>query len=307
MQQPLAYTLLDGFYTLKRIYKFVYFYSMWRKHAVWTQCALTMPMIMSIATCMSWQHITLWDDMYWSVIFMISTAIQFCAAEHGDLVITVDTWHAVQKYRTFVVYCIIASWTMLQLETRYQFGLVLPFVVLSIYAHKHHRIILIVAIIAQLAYSGPWIWTMATLYAEYMAEHNFSKSIQGRHASIWMRKAYACIALTVLLEALTLWSIRCQYRFPYTFRWAPIVASAICLPGVITWTNANIKDTEVSQDVTVKSQKHRVAASITAAKQCESCRACLTSLDMESSFATHTESNCDHSTRPTQNIHRPTV
>jgi hypothetical protein len=105
-------------------------------------------------------------------------------------------------------------------------------------------------------------------------------------ASPHMRSMYGAKASTIILESLCLWGLRCAHRFPYTMRWTPVWLSVIAIVGACAWCICFVKDTCVSRNAVFKCTNplHMPAASMVAAKACPDCQACLTALDMESSF-----------------------
>lgn len=257
---------------------------MWKKHGVWCQCALTLPIVTAVASIFSCQSLTLYTDLYWSFVFSVSTCVQFLAAEHGPFGMDPHTWQVANEYRMFVVRCVIASWSVLKWRAQHHFVLLIPFCMLAFYLKKHHRIIMVPTAFYAFAFGGPWVLISAYFAVEKLCDHYFSKSIQTSTADMPIKKAYGCMAASIVLETLVLWSIRCKHRFPYTFRWSSLMmACAVCIVSV-AWASVNIKDTCVSRNAIIKRRGHNIAASLIAAKACSICQTCLTSLDMESSF-----------------------
>ena len=258
---------------------------MWNKHSIWTQCSLTLPLVMTLASILSLQMLTLWTDLYWSVCLCVSTAIQFIAAEHGVFLVTQDEWQKINVHRTFIIRCIIASMSILQWETYYQALNIIPFAIVSLVVSKHHRIVLALAVLFQLCIGpGPWILTSIYWITERLADYYFANTIKTSIADVRIKKAYGYTAVSTFFEGLVLWHLRCQHRFPYTLRWTPIVFGSFATCLAFLWASQNIKDTHVSRNAIIKRRGHNIAASLTAASACEICRGSLTSLDMESSF-----------------------
>lgn len=257
---------------------------MLNKHGIWCQTSLVLPTIMSIASTLSCQQLTLHTDMYWSFLFWAVTCIDFMAAEHGPFGASVRLWQTLRKQSRFVIHCVMATWSMTQWPV-YQHVCCLPiFWGTSILLQQHHSIVLFFAIIVSFLFGKPWVAMLLYWICESGSEYLFSRLKGSSLADLPIRNAYGYRALGILFKAMALWSLRCLYRFPYTFRWTPVCLGCICIGLVTGWASTHIQNTQVSRNAIVKRSGHDIAASIFAARKCPECQSCLTALDMESSF-----------------------
>ena len=257
---------------------------MWEKHSVWNQCALAFPATLTLACLLSCQFLTLKEDIYWTFVLCSSSALQFLAAEHGPFGYSAHLWQTLAKYKRFVVCAIMAMSSIQQWSVGVHALAFVPLCVLSIFMHKHHRLLLAAVIVHNMVMSAPWIPMLAYWCAERLSEYYFANSVQTSLADKPIKFAYGYKTATIVLETIVLWSLRCQQRFPHTFRWSPMCIGLIMSCVAFVWAELNIRDTAVSRNTIIKGLGHDVAASLIAAKACPKCRSCLTSLDMESSF-----------------------
>lgn len=258
---------------------------MWKKHGIWCQCMLVLPMIMSIASVLSWQILTLQEDAYWSMLLVVSTIIQFCAAEHGDFGVTVDVWQRLQRHRLFVMSCIMTTWSLTSWPVHQHALVILLYCAISHFASKYYAPILGVGAASAFLFGGPWVLMACACFCHHYSDHFFSILAGTSLASIGIKKAYGLRALGIVFESFALWCLRCEHRFPYTMRWTPICIGIIVCAGSVWWSSVHIQDTRVSHNAIIKRCGHGIAASLTAASACPICQSCLSALDMESSFA----------------------
>lgn len=257
---------------------------MYKKHAVWCQCASVIPIVMAMATTFSIQTITFSNDIYWSIILWVSTVVQCIAFEHGPWYLTTDTWHRIQEHRDFVIRCTITAWSLGRLEISQHLMLIPIFCVSSLFLQQYYNFTLLPVILWNIASLNVKSWIPVYFVLTYLRERMFEKSIGTSIASPPLRQAYGLSAVLIVLESLILWSLRCQYRFPYTFRWTPFIASVVGCFVASAWCSMFIQDTKVSRNAIIQKRGHGMAASLTAAEQCPVCCKCLTALDMEASF-----------------------
>ena len=257
---------------------------MYNKHAIWCQCASVMPIVMAMATTLSIQSITFSNDVYWSIILCASTPIQMLAAEHGPLYLTTDTWQQLQQHRDFAIRCVITTWSLGRVGISHQLMLLPLFCCTSLVLRHYHHWTLLPVILWNIATFNVKSWIPVYFVLTYLRARMFEKSVGTSLASPPLRQAYGLSAVLIVIESTILWSLRCQYRFPYTFRWTPFIVSIIgCLVASV-WCSISIQDTKVSRNAIIQKRGHGMAASLTAAENCPVCCKCLTSLDMESSF-----------------------
>lgn len=257
---------------------------MYYKHAVWCQCASVIPIVMAMATTLSIQPITFSNDIYWSIVLCFSSVIQFIAAEHGPFYLSTHTWQTLQQHREFVIRCIITLWSLGGLDISQHFILIPFFCCISLCIQEYHNFILLPVILWDMVTMNMKSWIPMYFVLAKLREIIMHKSIGTSIASPPIRQAYGLSAVLIVVESTILWSLRCQYRFPYTFRWTSFIVSMIGCIVASVWCSVSIKDTKVSRNAIIQEHGHGMAASLTAAENCPVCCKCLTSLDMESSF-----------------------
>jgi hypothetical protein len=257
---------------------------MYNKHAVWRQCASVIPIVMALATTLSIQSITFSNDVYWAIVLWTSTTIQFMAAEHGSFYFTTDTWQKLQQYREFVIRCMMTTWSLVGLDISQHLMLVVLFCVCSLFLQRYYNFTLLPVLLWNIVTLNLIQWIPVYFVLTYLRERMFEKSIGTSLASPPIRQAYGLSTALIVIESIILWSLRCQYRFPYTFRWTPFIASGVGCFVASAWCSISIQDTKVSRNAIIKKRGHGMAASLTAAENCPVCCKCLTSLDMEASF-----------------------
>lgn len=261
---------------------------MWYKHAVWCQCAVVFHLILAGAALLSCQGMTLFVDMYWSVVLIIGALIQFVAAEHSDFwEIPADRWIRLETLRALWIQCVLGLWHLFRgspltitTGTLVIGGLVMvhripPFACFCCVACIHCYMAL-----GQIS----WIWCIwgFTLFRRYKCE----RMIVGKSLSNpVMRELQLYKSVSILAEAICIWQVRCAHRFPHTFRWTPFFVS-MCGFGVgMAYCTRYVANTLVSRNAIISNVGHGIACSYTAAQKCKVCLQCLTSLDMESSFS----------------------
>jgi len=257
---------------------------MWDKHSVWSQCALVFPATLALACLFSCQHFTLHEDVYWSCVFGVSTVLQFLAAEHGPFGYDTHMWQTLSAHKLFIVRCIILTSCVTQWSVWWRAAILIPLCGVSLLAQQYHHILLGAVVVHNVLLGTSWVHILSYWCVERWANYYFSKTIETSLADKTIKYAYGCTAVSIVLENIVLWSLRCQQRFPHTFRWSPLCIGLIACAVAFAWAEFNIQDTLVSQNTIIKRRGHNVAASLTAAKACPQCCSCLTSLDMESSF-----------------------
>lgn len=257
---------------------------MWHRHAVWCQCALTMPAIITLASAMSVQGLT-WDiDMYWTLLLGANTFVQFVAAEHGKLKWGPEIWQRVDAQRHVVLSAALLLWYCTHWPVYVHMLADSFFVIASIQVWAWGlEISCAVATIVTICVN---LWTPLPAYCAclYLTNMYFEQSIQTSSAGIPIRMAYGAKAARILLETVLIWSVRCTHRFPHTIRWTPIMVGILAIALAGLWCMNRVKPTKVSRNAVIVSKGHGLAASLQAAYECPVCQSCLTSLDMEASF-----------------------
>ena len=257
---------------------------MYYKHAVWRQCASVIPIVMAMASTLSIQSITFSNDVYWATVIWVSSVIQFVAAEHGPLYFTIDTWQRLLVHRDFVIRCVITTWSLAQLDVSQHLMLIPFFCCAGLVLKQQTNVILLPVILWDLAVFNVRPWIPLYFALAQLRERCLEKMVGTSLACPPIRQAYGFSAATIVVESTVLWSLRCQHRFPYTFRWTPYIASILGCLAACAWCIFSIQNTRVSRNAIIQKRGHGMAASLDAAEGCPVCCKCLTSLDMESSF-----------------------
>ena len=259
---------------------------MWYKHSVWCQCVLSIPILLSLSTIASTQTITFDMDIFWSFIFLISTTIQFIEAEHGFLFKPPDFWKKINDIRTNIILYIILIWSFTQWSMKYYLYSLVITGIISFITQTYHKNIYTLAALVPVIFIMPYYTIFIFMYGTclYLKDYYFKKSVGTSIADMPIRFAYANKAMAILFESIILWSIRCNHRFPHTFRWKPFITGLFVFTLSFFWCKYNIKETKVSRNAIIHDIGHGMAASLTAAQKCNICKKCLTALDMESSF-----------------------
>ena len=264
---------------------------MWKKHAVWCQCAAAMPAVMAMATILSIQSLTWTQDIYWGAMFSIQAVIHLIVAEHGPCIWSAVQWQTIELKRVFVTSMILWLWHTTQWPVSQHLMSHVLILAATLWKRtwdcpKWH--IAIYGMLAMYVLLFQYQWSMLTLLTLTKAYEQWLRNQLNRNsmASSCMRWMYGAKAASIVIESLCLWSLRCAHRFPYTMRWTPLWLSTVAICLACVWCVCFVKDTSVSRNAVFKHSHllHMPAASMIAAKACPECQRCLTALDMESSF-----------------------
>ena len=264
----------------------VVYHNMIDKHAIWCQCCATIHFTLLAVSVVSFQHITLVPDIYWTCIFLFNATTHFVVGEHAPVFnINTGTWMKIEKIRGTVIQCILFYWNINPWHFSSYIFLQIPcFVGLSYVIHKPEKIFPVVVVLKLLmAPDINLIFLSAFAITNYFAKNINIK--QQSFASIKMKQKYALKAGSIILEAILLWNLRCEHRFPHLIRWKPLFSAFIACGLVTLWAHFNVLDTFVSNNAIIVENGHGMAASLTAAQKCKHCATNITSLDMESSFS----------------------
>lgn len=259
---------------------------MWNKFAVWCQCALVMPATMALASVMSVQSMTWSHDIYWSLFLGIRCTVQFISAEHASLIVDADAWQRFDHIQTLVVIGCIYVWHLTQWPLHWHVASLLLFItILSVVPRRPPtKFQALLPITAYRVLYVPTTPLVPLVLARFMEERALVKSVGTSTADNALREVYAAKSAGILFESVCLWSIRCGHRFPYTMRWTPVSVSVLGVLLACAWCHCCVRDTHCSRNAIIRRRGHGIAASLTAARACTTCNACLSALDMESSF-----------------------
>ena len=257
--------------------------SMYQKHAVWCQCVIMGMFVLTVASILSIQSITFATDIYWSVVFLLTSTTEFIVAEHAPVGhISTTTWVKIGVAQKTVVYAIILTWSIYSGEQSWMQWIHIPTAVVIGFLFQNPLPVLTVATITRMATSPDFSLLLLVLLSSihFKRPNIINKSM----ASKEQKQRRAIKAVAILLETIVLWLIRCEHRFPNIVRWKPLGAAALAMILSAIWCEYNVMDTIQSDNVIIVGHGHGMAASQRAAQNCPVCLKQLTSLDMESSF-----------------------
>lgn len=255
-----------------------------QKHAVWCQCVIMGMFVLTVASILSIQSITAKTDMYWSVVFLLTSTTEFIVAEHAPVGhISTQMWVKIGVTQKTVVYAIILTWSIYSGDQSWIQWVHIPVAAVIGFFIQKTLPLLVVATLTRMATSHDVsLLLLVLLLALRVQRPNIiNKSMASRE----QKQRFAIKAIAILLETLILWFIRCEHRFPNVVRWKPLGAAALAIIVAATWCEYNVMDTIQSGNSIIVGHGHGMAASLRAAQNCPVCLKQLTSLDMESSFS----------------------
>ena len=266
------------------------------KHGIWSQCAIVLKIIMAISCFVSIHWDSVFSDIAWSLFFSITSIIQFYAEEHRTFQnISPEKWCQYAIRIDYSIQCIISTWIIFNTfmgEWLWAVIIILSINPWTLQLYKHHKQYIvptgIILYIVLYDYSYNIVFT-TLLYtiATFLYSNEYKHLINTSHACFNIKRVAAYKTISYTIEAVILWQIRCFYRFPYAFRWSPLIVGIILAFLAAIWCNMFIKNTAVSRNSIIKKlpPSHFIAFSLNSASKCSICVECLTSLDMESSFS----------------------
>ena len=253
---------------------------MFNKQAVWIQIALTGHLTFVLSCILSIQGMSLKQDLIWSLIFTVTSIIPCIVAEHGFYNINIDTMVTISHYidSTTDILVVIGS----QITINW-FNICLITIVgiskqkLPV---KYTRWFLLVGLIH--GYSFLSVLILCRLLLQYKQLTFLNQCITNTHATIFLKKSVGCKTLNILVEGYILWQMRCLHRFPHRLRYTPLCFAFISICSAIVYCYYYIADTKTSQKSVIQEiTDHGIHPSYNAILQCESCKKCLTNIDVE--------------------------
>lgn len=258
--------------------------NMYNKHAVWCQCVLVGVFVLATASLLSIQNITFATDIYWSCVLLATSVIQFIVAEHAPVAgISIDKWMVIGRIQKATIYVIMLTWSIVAWEESWiQWAHVPVGVVSGILLKKPWYLLVFASLSRAIAMWDATLVVITLLLAVNLKKPTFiGKPI----ASKQHKQTIAIKAVSLLLEAVVLWLLRCEHRFPHVVRWRPLATAAVSIMVAALWCEYNVMDTIGSDRVIIVRRGHGIAASLRAANACPVCMKHLTSLDMESTYS----------------------
>lgn len=257
--------------------------SIFKKQAVWCQCACVLYVVLAIASWSSCQDMTFSVDVFWSVVFTVHSIVIFAAAEHEHIFgIKIVLWQSADNTR---LNTIIA----LQLSNIFDFGIVTRLLFIPLFLF----------VLTKIPQRYNWIRFMCGIFSLTQGLLNFAVAMSygymcyiissmrqhlpgQNHTNL--TNIYKIKALNVILTALILWSLRCAERFPHKFRWYPIMMGIVGILAAVVYCSYCVAKTTTSMNIILGRSTHLVAASLKAAEKCPQCKQVISALDMESRF-----------------------
>jgi hypothetical protein len=240
---------------------------MFQKQAVWCQCVSTISATLALSSLFSIQTITWYQDVYWSVILLVTTFLNIMVAEHGLYPELLSSMAAIWSGALTLLMTTGNGYSMMA-------GLILGTLQIDCY---------FVQLLALVRY--PDILSVLILFnvaAEYKYREYRQAVVGTAHSNL--KRATAAKAASITSQTFLLWYMRCHNRFPHVYRWTPVVCSLCAFFCGLCWCHCWVAPTVVSHKAMVKSIGHGLVPSLAAAKQCAVCAACLTRLDVEDIF-----------------------
>jgi hypothetical protein len=257
---------------------------MYNKHAVWCQCVIVGMFVLATASLLSIQNITFDADIYWSCVLLTTSVIQFIVAEHAPVAgISIDNWMQIGRIQKATIYVIMFTWSIVAWEKSWIQWAHIPVGIITGIFMKNTQYLLIFVALGRATITLDT--TLVVISLLLTINLNKPKVIQKSIASRLHKQTIAAKAVSLLLEAVVLWLLRCEHRFPHIVRWRPLSAAAISIVVAVLWCEYNVMDTITSNNVIIVGTGHGIAASLRAAQACPICTKYLTSLDMESSYS----------------------
>lgn len=269
---------------------------MLQKHSTWSQCILFFKIIMTISCIVSIHWESMFSDIVWSFFFACASIIQFFKEEHRTIAnITPEKWCKYYIRLNYATRWIISTWIIFKTSV----GDWLWFIIIcvacnpwSIQWHSHHGHFIVPGALALYIAWGNFSYNLVFTNAIFIIvlflySKEYKRLINTSHASKTIKRVAAYNAMVYFIESIILWQIRCAHRFPYAFRWNPVIVGILVTISAFIWCHLFTKNTSVSRNSIIKClpSSHTIAFSLDSASKCSVCVECLTSLDMESSFS----------------------
>ena len=255
------------------------------RQSIWCQCATIVHVTLMMGCGGSIQRMSLDMDISASVVFMVTSVIHFCSAEHVDTgPITAVVWSKMEKKLEMFILAIVFI-CALPIQSHVYLAVFIGIV--SIVFDYTPFVVTYPIVALTVIYSAPTVMIpMAIVWplAKIRYEQCFQEINETPFSGNQLKMAYAWKAVFIFTEAFLLWHLRCSRRFPGTFRWRPIIVA--CLSSIVgcVYCTCYRLPTNVSPNTIIVSSGHQMAASLTAATKCSHCKQHLRSLDMESMF-----------------------
>lgn len=259
---------------------------MWLKHGIWCQCILVGHSILAVACLMSMQNMTLALDVYWSVVFSVVALLQWIAVEHGSTFdIEPVVWQTVSAHVDRFIPILLSAWSI-QTWTATTMPVVAILSAAMTCVPIHPMTSFALSFLVKTAFEPDVLivlWIVNGALRWYKQQSRL-KMLHTSLAGAPIRHFYGSKALIHFVDALLMWVIRCEHRFPHTIRWSQPCCAVVAIGCAIAYCHSHVAQTRVTRNVIIQSVGHTIAASLNAAEACPTCSKYLSALDMESSF-----------------------
>ena len=257
--------------------------SILNKHAVWCQCVCVIYVVLAIASWSSFQNMTFGVDVFWSVVFSLHSIIIFAAAEHGDILgIKIKHWQFLDNTRLNTIIALqLCTIFDIDILTRL---LAIPFLVFAQtkIPPKYYWIGFLCIIFP--FRQGLIVGGLATGYGYLCYKIWLLRQALPGQDHTKLRNIYMLKSFNIILSSFMMWGLRCAERFPYKFRWYPIIFGIMGIIAAALHCSYYVAETTTSMNIVIGRSKHLVAASLKAAEKCRHCKQNISALDMEARF-----------------------
>jgi hypothetical protein len=251
---------------------------MYNKQSLWCQIASVFTAVLALSAFFSMQHLTLAQDIYWSVVLGLTSFFRFAVGEHRRLWgISIDQLVLGATVWTNILHILILNGLYMNC-TPLHFPVVVGLGVAVFWTPKVRPVL----VLSLLRYpDGLTLLLLGTMGVDHVFRQTMASTVGRPQNSVQLKQATAVQSVSILLEALLLWHLRCQHRFPYQYRWSPVFCSVVLTSSVALWCHWYRPPTRTTDRSIVKRIGHGLAPSFNAIRSCPTCAACLTCLDIE--------------------------
>jgi hypothetical protein len=251
---------------------------MLNKQSVWCQIASVFTAVLALSAFFSVQHLTLTQDIYWSFVLGFTSFFRFAVGEHRHQCgISIDHLVKGGAIWTNILHILILNGLFMNCTPRH-FPIVAGLGVAVSFAPKVRPVL----VLSLLRYpDGLTLLLLGIMGFDHAFRRTMASTVGMPQNSVQLKQATAVQSVSILLEALLLWHLRCQHRFPYQYRWSPVLCSAVLTSSVVLWCYWYLPPTLTTSRSIVKRIGHGLTPSLNAIQSCPTCAACLTCLDIE--------------------------
>ena len=251
---------------------------MFNKQACWCQIASVFTAVLALSAFFSIQHLTLTQDIYWSIVLGLTSFFRFAVGAHSRLWgISIEHLVYGATVWTHILHILMLNGLYMNCTPQHFPVVVGLGMVVSLVPNVRP-----VLALSLLRYpDGLTLLFLCTMGVDLAFRRTMASTVGRPQNSVQLKQATAVQAVSILLEALLLWHLRCQHRFPYQYRWSPVLCSAVLTSSVALGCHWYLPPTLTTERSIVKRVGHGLTPSFNAIRSCPTCAACLTCLDIE--------------------------